>query len=75
MNGCRSIASDCQSNACIGGACAEATCSDGVRDGLESDIDCGNTCAPCATGQACAADRDCMSNSCDNGAATLGTCS
>jgi hypothetical protein len=46
-----------------------------VRDGYESDVDCGGSCAPCAAGLTCAADSDCASNNCDNGIASLGTCS
>lgn len=71
------VAADCQSNACAGGppgSCSAATCSDGVRDGYESDIDCGGVCGGCGTGKVCAADSDCVSSNCDGGIATLGSC-
>ncbi len=29
------------------------SCSDGVANGNESDVDCGDTCAPCAVGKTC----------------------
>lgn len=68
-----SIAEDCQSNACDAGACRAPSCTDGVRDGYEGDIDCGGSCPACATGMLCAADSDCTSGSCSNGA-ERGTC-
>lgn len=70
--GC-SIAQDCQSNACDAGACRAPSCTDGVRDGYEGDVDCGGSCPSCATGKLCAADSDCTSGSCSNGA-DRGTC-
>jgi hypothetical protein len=73
---------DCQSGSCIPGGplegtglwCADATCSDNVRDAFESDIDCGGPCAPCAAGKVCAGDTDCASNNCDNSPSNLGHC-
>jgi len=41
------------------------TCADGKRDGDETDVDCGGSCAPCATGRACRRDADCLSSACD----------
>ena len=36
------------------------TCTSGARDGDETDVDCGGTCAPCAVaGAACLDDSDC----------------
>ena len=47
-----------------------ASCSDGVRNGSESDIDCGGgSCAACATGKTCGGASDCVSGIC-----TSGTC-
>ncbi|WP_437661652.1 hypothetical protein [Sorangium sp. So ce1182] len=42
-------------------------CSNGEKDGLETDIDCGGTLCkkPCEDGQSCASDSDCQSDSCD----------
>jgi hypothetical protein len=41
------------------------TCMDGVRNGSETDVDCGGTlCEPCPTGDMCAVGSDCASLSC-----------
>lgn len=51
-------------------SCAPATagCSDGVKNGTETDIDCGGeSCPQCDAGQACGWIHDCMSNYCDAG--------
>src|SRR5215218_3645171 len=45
-------------------------CQDGVKNGGESDVDCGGgTCPRCAVGQICASRNDCISGRCD-----VGTC-
>src|SRR5690606_37954329 len=40
---------------------------DGVRNGAETDIDCGGggLCQDCGAGKTCAVDGDCLSNDCD----------
>lgn len=38
---------------------ATPTCSDAVRNGQESDVDCGGLCGPCDPGMACRNDGDC----------------
>jgi plastocyanin len=40
------------------------TCSDGVRDGDETALDCGGSCAPCANGSGCLSPLDCQSGVC-----------
>ena len=45
----------------------ETSCSDGVQNGTESDVDCGGDCSPCSDGRACNSDSDCQSGNCDNG--------
>ena len=41
------------------------TCKNGVKDGDETDVDCGGaTCSPCANGKGCLARRDCASLVC-----------
>jgi hypothetical protein len=41
------------------------TCSDGTKDGAETDTDCGGgVCAPCSTSQGCLVDSDCATNKC-----------
>jgi hypothetical protein len=44
-----------------------STCGDGVKNGAESDIDCGGSCAKCETASTCSANADCMSQVCTNG--------
>src|SRR5262245_46028154 len=55
----------CSSNACVFGICAPS-CSDGIQDGNETDVDCGGPdCDPCSDGQFCNSNADCI-NSCDS---------
>lgn len=61
------IAASCPSGVCEGGACAAPTCTDGVKNGNESDKDCGSGCSPCATGKACKAATDCAAGACTAG--------
>jgi hypothetical protein len=44
------------------GACAAATCTDGFRDGNETDTDCGgaDSCPRCTDGETCEVDTDCV---------------
>ncbi len=42
-------------------------CANGVRDGSESDVDCGGACAACATGKSCTGAADCASGFCEAG--------
>lgn len=47
------------------GGAAGATCTDGIPNGAETDVDCGGgTCPDCANGRACSVDGDCQSNNC-----------
>lgn len=41
-----------------------ATCSDGVRNQSETDIDCGGPCGPCADGKSCEGKTDCTNKVC-----------
>ncbi len=50
---------------CAGGACVSPTCADGVKNGGETDVDCGGAmCAACEVGAVCAANTDCKSGLC-----------
>jgi hypothetical protein len=49
-----------------------AICADGVKNGTETDVDCGGTCPRCATGKTCAIRNDCASARCEAG--TCQTC-
>jgi hypothetical protein len=47
------------------GTCHFCATANGLRDGDESDVDCGGPrCRKCANGQRCRADRDCQSGFC-----------
>ncbi len=46
---------------------ADPTCSDGIKNGTETDVDCGGSCAPCTVGRACAKGDDCTTRLCGNG--------
>jgi hypothetical protein len=42
------------------------TCTDGIKDGLETDIDCGGpSCPACTNGKICLSNTDCASSLCD----------
>lgn len=58
---------DCSSGVCSGNplACTTATCFDAVRNGGESDIDCGGPCArDCNRGEKCGNSSDCVTANC-----------
>lgn len=40
------------------------TCSDGIENGDETDVDCGGSCAPCSTGASCSSNSDCSGDWC-----------
>ena len=43
------------------------TCSDGIKNGNETDIDCGGSCPRCITGYRCTTRNDCASGYCSGG--------
>ncbi len=56
---------DCASKVCAQGVCAAATCMDAVKNGAETDIDCGGgACPDCVNGKGCVSGADCLSNLC-----------
>lgn len=58
----------CTSGVCTGNACQAPTCGDGVKNGSETDVDCGSpTCPPCANGKTCVGGADCASHVCSGG--------
>ena len=68
------IAGDCTSGVCtdIGAAlrCQPPSCTDGILNGDETDVDCGGSCAvtpagQCATAKSCKLSTDCKSLGCD----------
>jgi hypothetical protein len=55
---------DCPSGPCQAHLCVAETCVDGMQDGMETDVDCGDGCAPCANGKSCVVPTDCASKVC-----------
>jgi hypothetical protein len=43
---------------------AGISCENGVKDGIESDVDCGGSCRACDVNRACSTDGDCMTGNC-----------
>ena len=68
------ICQTCSSDTCINGACQGPTCTDGQRNGTETDVDCGGICGACSTGKVCAASADCQSGVCNAGICQPATC-
>ncbi|MEY3015680.1 MAG: hypothetical protein RIT45_4415, partial [Pseudomonadota bacterium] len=70
--GCKQ-GTDCKSGLCNDGAspavCAPApTCTDGSKNGDETDVDCGGSCPDaCKDDKVCKADSDCASGNCESG--------
>ena len=50
------------------------SCADGVKNGDETDVDCGGSCGVCAEGSACAAATDCASGYCGDGVCAAASC-
>lgn len=60
--------SDCTSGVCNFGTqqCAQPSCVDAVKNGGETDIDCGGVCvSKCNAGKACLVNPDCASGLCN----------
>jgi hypothetical protein len=47
------------------------SCSDGIKNGGESDVDCGGPCPPCESGLGCGGGGDCASGICDSSTCRL----
>jgi hypothetical protein len=51
------------------------TCTDGIKNGAEGDVDCGGSCPNrCAAGQSCLVGMDCQSGPNGTGSCTFGVC-
>jgi hypothetical protein len=51
-----------------------SSCFDRVKNGNETDVDCGGSCGACAGGFSCAIATDCESNACETGRCALPSC-
>ena len=45
----------------------EPLCTDSLKNGTETDVDCGGSCPACALGLKCAGSADCVSGNCGTG--------
>ncbi len=45
----------------------EETCSDGIKNQDETDVDCGGSCGGCASGKSCDTASDCLADYCTDG--------
>ncbi len=45
----------------------EPSCYDGLKNGPETDVDCGGDCIPCDLDRTCYVPRDCVSGRCEDG--------
>jgi hypothetical protein len=67
---CTANASDvCNNHQCV------SSCGDNVKDGKETDKDCGGPCPKCADTKMCANNTDCTSGKCTGGTCAAPTCS
>jgi hypothetical protein len=67
---------DLRSDEMVSGDAAVASCSDGKRNGAETDVDCGGPdCPGCADGAACSQASDCRSAVCVMGICQAANCS
>ncbi|HEY1585822.1 MAG TPA: hypothetical protein VGH63_09065, partial [Polyangia bacterium] len=64
----------CSDDACTRSLPAPS-CFDRVRNGDETDVDCGGSCGPCAGGGACKISSDCDAHACDSGVCRAPSCS
>ena len=55
----------CQNGYCTG-ISVPISCTDGVRNQDETDVDCGGSCGKCGLDKNCVVDADCLSGDCDN---------
>lgn len=74
---------DCQSGVCAAVGCPDGverccqspSCSDGVLNGTEPVVDCGDaTCGSCALGRACTSGGQCATGLCDAGVCVAPSC-
>jgi hypothetical protein len=69
------LGGDCIGGVCSNLKCSSAQCNDTVKNGSETDSDCGGgTCPKCAEMKACVKGTDCVSGVCFNGACKAPAC-
>src|SRR6185369_17740 len=60
---------------CVGHVCVSPSCGDGAKNGDETAVDCGGSCAPCGDGEDCLSGLDCASKVCSGDVCQVPTCS
>lgn len=55
-------------------AIPHATCTDSLKNGGETDVDCGGPCSPCAVGKACGSGTHCVTGVCSGSICQAPTC-
>lgn len=57
--------SNCSGNVlCTNNICQPPRCNDGLKNGTETDVDCGGNCGQCQVNQACYHNWECISDQC-----------
>jgi len=64
VSGCDGDLGGCMCDA-VTRRCVYDHCFDQVKDGNETDVDCGGDCSSCAAAQGCLVDSDCTTTACD----------
>jgi len=59
-----SLPGDCTSGVCTTNICRPLTCVDMIKNGDETDEDCGGSCGACALTKTCSSSGDCTSGVC-----------
>jgi beta-glucosidase len=66
VNTCGAVSTESANSSSV--SATPTTCTDGVRNGTETDIDCGGgTCPDCVDGRLCSVSGDCTGNNCVSG--------
>ena len=68
------VTADCPEGVCDANLCVDVACTDGVKGGTETDVDCGGACAGCSPGKACEAGPDCLSGVCTSAMCQVPSC-
>ena len=68
-DGCGGSCGTCPGGqSCANGICGQApSCTDGLPNGIETDVDCGGNCPGCPYGKKCIQNSDCTSGLCSGG--------